>query len=215
MLYQILRLFSILLCKILFRVTVKGREAIPQKGGILLVSNHASYLDPILLGVVCPRPVHFFARADLFKKNFWFGGLIRALHAFPVDIHRPLDKDAIEKAIKKLKEGEVVVVYPEGTRSRDGALHRGQAGAGFFAVKAGVPVLPVYIRGAYAAFPPGAWVIRPQKISVHFGKILFFPPPTLRPEDVSSQKGHRQRFYQKIADQMMEAIREIKDLTET
>lgn len=213
MIYLLLRYFAMVLCKFLFRVRTSGREHIPRKGGVLLVSNHTSYLDPILLGVAYPRPLHFFARSELFE-NFWFGRLIRALHAFPVDTHRPLDKDAMERAIKRLKEGKAVVVYPEGTRSRDGLLHRGEAGAGFFAVKAGVPVLPVYLKGSYAAFPPGARMIRPKKISVHFGKALFFSPETHWRESASPQKGHRQRYYQKIADQMMEAIQKIKDLTD-
>ena len=211
MLYLVLRLFAVLLCSILFRIHVTGRENIPKQKGILLISNHASYLDPVILGVASLRPLYFFARANLFQ-NPVFGWLIRSLHAFPVHIER-LDKDAIERAIKELTEGKVVVVFPEGTRSRGGELRAGQAGAGFLAVKAKVPVLPVYLRGVYDAFPPGAKMIRPKKISVHFGKVLFFEPPL--PEEVPLRReGRRQAYYQKIADRMMEAIQEIKDLTE-
>lgn len=217
MLYPILRLLSVLLCKLFFRLRVTGKEFIPKEGGVLLVSNHASYLDPVVLGVAYPRSLWFFARSDLFKNPF-FGWLIRQLHAFPVQLHRPLDKDAIERAIKELREGKTVVVFPEGTRSRDGELHAGQAGVGLLAVKAGVPVLPVYLRGAYQAFPPGAQVFRPKKISVHFGTVLSFRPSSPQTEEkdaVPLRVGRRQIFYQKIADQMMEAIREIKNLTES
>jgi len=215
MLYLLLRLFALAPSKLLFRFHVTGREFIPKEGGVLIVSNHASYLDPIILGVAFPRPLYFFARSDLFHHPI-FGWLIRTLHAFPVHVDK-LDKDAIERAIKELMVGKTVVVFPEGTRSRTGALRPGQAGAGFFAVKAKVPVLPVYLRGAHEALPPGAKMIRPKKISIHFGKPLFFhdPPPSSRDKEGTLKKeGRRQLYYQRIADQMMEAIREIKDLTE-
>lgn len=208
MLYLILRPLAILLCKFLFRVHVTGREFIPKESGVLLVTNHASYLDPVILGVVCSRPLYFFAKAELFQNPI-FGGLIRSLHAFPVHINR-LDKDAIERAIQELTEGKAVLVFPEGTRSRDGELRPGQAGAGFLAVKAKVPVLPVYLRGAYEALPPGAKMIRPKKISVHFGEPLSFIPQDPK---VLAHEGRRQAYYQKIADQMMEAIREISEAT--
>ena len=216
MLYLILRLLAILLSKLFFRFHVTGREFIPREGGVLIVSNHASYLDPVILGVSFPRPLYFFARADLFKNRL-FGWLIRTLHAFPVHVDK-LDKDAIEHAIKELLVGKTVVVFPEGTRSRTGALRPGQAGAGFFAVKAKVPVLPVYLQGAYEALPPGTKMIRPQKISIHFGKPLFFhePPPYFQDKEGTLKKeGRRQMYYQRIADQMMAAIKEIKDLTES
>ena len=210
MLYLILRLFAVLLCKLLFRVRVTGRENIPRHGGVLLISNHASYLDPVILGVAFPRPLYFFARSDLFQHRA-FGWLIRTLHAFPVHIDK-LDKDAIEHAIQELTSGKTVVVFPEGTRSRTGALRSGQAGAGFLAVKAKVPVLPVYLRGAYDAFPPGAKMIRPKKISIHFGKPLSFHSHDH--DTTLAHHGRRQAYYQNIADQMMQSIEKIKDLTE-
>ena len=210
MLYSFLRQLAVFLCKIFFRIHVAGREYIPKEGGVLLVSNHVSYLDPVLLGVAFPRPLHFFARADLFDHRL-FGELIRTLHAFPVHIDK-LDKDAIEHAIKELTRGKTVVVFPEGTRSRTGALRPGQAGAGFLAVKAKVPVLPVYLRGTYEALPPGAKMIRPKKISVHFGEPLSFHPHNQ--DTALTHHGRRQAYYQKIADQMMESIKKIKDLTE-
>ena len=210
MLYLILRPFTFLLCKLFFRVRVTGRENIPRHGGVLLISNHASYLDPVLLGITFPRPLYFFARSDLFQHCI-FGWLIRTLHAFPVHIDK-LDKDAIEHAIKKLTRGKTVVVFPEGTRSRTGALRPGQAGAGFLAVKAKVPVLPVYLRGTYETLPPGARMIRPKKISVHFGEPLSFHP--YDQDTALTHHGRRQAYYQKIADQMMESIKKIKDLTE-
>ena len=210
MLYLILRPFAILLCKLFFRVRVTGRENIPRRGGVLLISNHASYLDPVLLGIVFPRPLYFFARSDLFQHRL-FGGLIRTLHAFPVHLHK-LDKDAIEHAVKELTRGKTVVVFPEGTRSRTGALRSGQAGAGFLAVKAKVSVLPVYLRGAYNAFPPGAKMIRPKKVSIHFGEPLSFHSHDH--DTTLAHHGRRQACYQRIADQMMEAIEKIKGLTE-
>ncbi len=179
----------------------------------MVVCNHASYLDPVVLGAAFPRPLYFFAKSELFENRL-FGWLISRLHAFPVRLEG-LDKDAIERAIQELRKGRILVVYPEGTRSRDGRLQRGQAGAGFFAVKAGVPVIPVYLRGSFEALPPGRGMIRPGKISVHVGKPMFFPPPESLPAGGSaSQKGWRQAYYQGIADRMMAALQEIKNLTE-
>ena len=218
MLYLILRFFGVFLFKLLFRFHVTGKNAIPGKGGILIVSNHVSYLDPLMLAAASPRPLYFFAKSGLFKNSL-FGWLIRMLHAFPVHQDR-LDKDAIERAIRELKKGKALVVFPEGTRSTDDRIHPGQAGAGFFAVKAGVPVLPVYLRGTYEALPPGRRMIRPKKVSIHFGKPLFFDPSASpsregTEEPTPKKAGRRQIYYQKIADQMMEAIQTIKHLTET
>lgn len=215
MFYLFLRSCSIPLLKLFFRFRVTGREAIPKKGGTLLVSNHASYLDPILLGVAVPRPLYFFAKERLFHLNPFFTWLIHSLHAFPVNPDK-LDKDALSRAIDILKKGKILVVYPEGTRSRDGKLQRGEAGAGFLAVRAGVPVIPVYLKGSYEALPPGARMIRPKSVSVHFGKALFFYPPASDEKDPHERNvGRRQIFYQAVADQMMAAIHKIKDLTES
>ena len=208
MLYFFLRLLAVLLFKTLFRIRVTGREKIP-KGGVLLVSNHTSHIDPVALGVAFPRPLYFFARWDLFSNPF-FGTLIQHLHAFPVHIGGR-DKDAIQGTIQKLREGKTVVLFPEGSRSRDGSFHRGQAGAGLIASKTGVPVLPAYIRGSHKVLPRGARMIRLGEVSVHFGKPLFFSPARDVPGDI--MKSHH-AYYQKISNQLMEAIREIKDLTE-
>lgn len=202
--------------KLLFRIEVTGREFIPRKGGLLLVSNHASYVDPVVLGVACPRPLYFFARWGLFQ-NPLFGALIRALHAFPVRVGRT-DKEAILESIEKLIEGKTVVLFPEGSRSWDGSLRQGHTGAGLLAVRSRVPVLPVYIQGSHEALPRGAKMIRPKKISVHFGKPLSFhhftEPPLGKGESSDKLLKSRHDTYQKIADQLMQAIRQIKDLTE-
>jgi len=206
MLYFFLRLLAILLFKFFFRFEVTGREYLPKKGGFLLVSNHASYLDPVALGIASSRPLYFFARWDLFKNPF-FGELLRALHAFPVRIGK-MDKRAIQESLEKLKEGRILVLFPEGTRAKDGSLRDGHVGAGFLAVRSGVPVVPAYLRGTFEAFPRGAKWIRFRKIFVHFGKPITFSggiPPLL--------EGHHV-FYQKVSDTLMGAIQELRDLTE-
>jgi len=207
MLYRFLLPFGILLCKLLFRLHATGKEAFPKEGGVLLVSNHVSYLDPVVLGIAAPRPLYFFAKSTLFKNRF-FAALIRSLHAFPVTLGKH-DKGAITQAIQELGAGKCVLMFPEGTRSRDGTLREGHSGAALIATRANVPILPVYVRGTREALPRGGRFIRPKKVSVHFGAPLFFKAPEILSETMSHQT-----YYKDITSKIMAAIQGIKNLTE-
>src|SRR5690554_4580945 len=119
--------------RLLFRTKVEGRENVPTEGGVLLVANHASYLDPPLLGGAVDRPVHFMAKAELFELPFLKWAMPR-VKAFPV--HRGgADRRAIRSAISLLQEGHVVGIFPEGGRTRDGKMMKFQRGAGLIAVR--------------------------------------------------------------------------------
>lgn len=150
----------------LFRVRVYGLARIPP-GGVLLACNHQSLFDPMLVGTIVRRPIHYMARRDLFK-NPLFGWLIRRLNTFPVDRWKA-DRAAIRTAVERLKAGHPVLVFPEGTRSRTGRPGVPSGGIRLIARMAGVPVVPVRIEGAFACWPPGKLLPRPGRMNILFG----------------------------------------------
>ncbi|MCW1928204.1 lysophospholipid acyltransferase family protein [Bhargavaea beijingensis] len=152
--------------KPLYRLDVKGTEHFPQEGGALVCANHISELDPPVVGITAPRPINFMAKAELFEAPI-LKNLLPNLHVFPVK--RGLsDRNAIRTAVSLLKGGQVVGMFPEGTRSKDGTLGQGMSGAGFFALKGGdAVVVPCAIIGPYRPF---------RKVKVRYGKPLDITP---------------------------------------
>ncbi|HEU4964703.1 MAG TPA: lysophospholipid acyltransferase family protein [Bacilli bacterium] len=140
--------------KVLHRWQVIGKENIPQDGAVLLVSNHISNLDPPLVGCGADRPVHFMAKAELFKVPI-FGRVIKDMNAFPVK-RGVGDRNALRHVIQLLEDGNVVGIFPEGTRNKTGTDAMGEAhsGAANFALKTGATVVPTAIVGTMEAFKP-------------------------------------------------------------
>ncbi len=172
-LYPFFRGMLTLLFRIFHRWDVHGAENIPLTGGCLIASNHASFMDPPAVGCASrKRMVRFMARDTLFKKGVgeW---LMKGLHAIPISRDRG-DVGALKRCIQFLRKGDCVAIFPEGTRSRDGSLGEAKAGIGFLIMSAGVPVVPVYIAGTFAAFPRGASWPRPYKVRVYIGKPIPF-----------------------------------------
>ena len=192
MLYRIVSLLAFIACKILFRCQVKGIENIPKRGGFILASNHVSYLDPVVLGAICPRRVNFMAKEELFCHPLisWF---LAQVGAFSVK-RDSADLSALKYALRCLKVGEALVLFPEGSRRFDSVSTEPYAGIGFLTAKLDVPVIPAYIEGTERALPRGAKFIRPAKISVHFGKQISI---------------ERRVPYQDIARHIMDNIRQI------
>lgn len=146
MLYTLAKSIFWLLFALVYRWDVRGLEHVPRGGPLLVVANHFSWLDPPLVGTVLPRKVHFMAKQELFRYPL-FGWLLRRLGAFPVRRGHP-DRQALRHSLDLLRRGEVVGLFPEGTRSR-GFLGPFEPGAGLLAVRSGAPVLPVAIDGPY------------------------------------------------------------------
>ena len=169
MLYCFVKTAAFVLCKILFRLSIRGSENLPKKEGFILASNHNSFLDPILLAASSRRRVSFMAKEELFS-NFFFGRFISSLGAFPINRDAP-GPGAIRAAIKRLKRHSGLVLFPQGTRQRSEDLSP-LPGVGFLAQNAGVSVVPAYIHGSDKAWPAQAKFIRLHKISVSFGKPL-------------------------------------------
>jgi len=192
MLYKILRFLAFLIFKVLFRLEVKGKEYIPKRGSFILASNHVSYLDPIVLGVACPRKLNFMAKQELFVAP-WFSHLLSKVGAFPIK-RDSADLSALKEAMRRLKSGKVLVLFPEGSRRFNAVSVEPQAGIGFLVAKLNVSVVPAWIKGTAVALPKGARSIKPVKISVYFGKQIFI---------------ERRMPYQEIAKTVMENIRHL------
>ena len=142
-----------------FPITVTGLENIPSTGGVILASNHASYLDPpVIAAAIKHRFMRFMARDTLFHHpvSNW---LFPKIGVVPLSREKG-DVAAIKNAIHMLKSGECVGLFPEGTRTLDGNIHEAKGGIGFLIAKASVPVIPVYIGGTFEAFPKGAKKIK-------------------------------------------------------
>lgn len=155
-----------LFAKLWFRFGWAGGEHMPMRGGALVVCNHQSHLDPVLVGIASPRPLSFLARHTLF---FWpLGWLIRSLGAVPID--RSSGRSGIKATLALLKAGEAVLMFPEGTRSSDGRLQPLQTGFCALARRSGVTIVPASIDGAFGAMPRGSIFPRPKTIRLVFGK---------------------------------------------
>ena len=149
--------------KPLYRIETIGQENIPKVGSVLLCSNHISNLDPIVVVTTTPRPVHFMAKEELFQVPV-IGKLFPHLNAFPVK-RGMSDREALRKGLAVLKEGEVLGLFPEGTRSKTGELGEGLAGAGFFATRSEALIVPCAVVGPYKAF---------NRLKVVYGKPVDF-----------------------------------------
>lgn len=152
---------------------VTGLEHVPASGPFLLVANHQSVLDPILIQTVCPRPVHTMAKSTQFAHPI-FAWLMPRLHSFPVRRYQ-VDPQAVRTALRLLAAGEPVGVYVEGERSWDGRLQPPRLGTLRLILKAGVPVVPCTIAGSYDVWPRWDRGIRRGDVHITFGEPLLFP----------------------------------------
>lgn len=146
MFYSIARELVRLVYHIVFHITVLGRENIPkEKGGYIIASNHVSNNDPPMVGITFHGKYNFMAKDELFHLNPIFTWLIRKLGAFPVK-RGAKDSSAIDNALESLKRGRIFIIFPEGTRSKDGELGRAKSGVTLIAAQAEAPVVPVFIK---------------------------------------------------------------------
>jgi 1-acyl-sn-glycerol-3-phosphate acyltransferase len=157
----------------MFDLKVYGIEHVPTSGGVLLLGNHLSFLDPPLVGTQLRRPASFLAKSELFDIPV-FGHIISRVNAFPVR-QGAGDIGAVRETIRRLKEGHVLTVFPEGSRSLDGELQPLAAGFTLIVRKVDVPVIPVAIDGSYQAWPRGKAIPQSAPVRVKFG-----PPMDLK-----------------------------------
>ncbi len=137
---------------LLFRGRVFGARHVPRRGGALLVCNHQSFLDPVIATLALPRECHYMARDTLFGKTALFDRVARSLNAFPIR-RGQADIGGIKETLRRLKQGELVTAFPEGTRTPDGRVQEIEPGVVVLARKAKVPIIPGMILGAFEAWP--------------------------------------------------------------
>jgi glycerol-3-phosphate dehydrogenase (NAD(P)+) len=154
-----------------FRMERIGREHVPASGPLIIASNHRSFMDPFVIGMMLRRPTYFVAKTELFR-NPVVAWLLSSLGAFPVERGQG-DRDAMITARAILERGDVVVIFPEGTRTRPGALGAPKRGVGRLALETGAPVVPVALIGTEAV--RRGWRIRPHKVRIRAGRPLCFP----------------------------------------
>lgn len=187
---------GLLLARPLFGFRVRGAEKVPRRGGLIIVCNHISEMDPPILGFAVPRTVSFMAKIELFRNRFG-RFLMEELKAFPVD-RSIADTGALRRAIEILKEGFTVVIFPEGTRSRDGRMLPGKPGISLIASASGAPVVPAFIWGT--DHPLRAFLRRGAPFSVDFGD----PIPSGKLSDIRKAEGAKA-----VADEIMRSIERI------
>jgi len=197
--YQCCKFGVWLLCHTYFRVTYRGRENLPGSGAALLACHHSSYIDPVVIGLGVPRIVSYLAREDLFRTPLKW--LIRHLFAYPIS-RDSSDLRAIKQAQKLLKEGSIVLLFPEGTRTDNGRVKEFKAGVGLVALRAQVPVVPVYVQGAYQLWPRRQKFPRPGRMRVYYG-------PPLLPADYAEEPRNRTGFT-RIARELEERVKNLE-----
>lgn len=167
-----------------FDIKVWGAETFPRTGGMLVVSNHQSMLDPVLLGFAIPRPLSYMAKSELFSVHKIFTWLIESLGAFPVR-QGGSAAGAIKETIDRLQEGRALNIFPEGARTRDGEPLPFQNGIALVVRKAKVPVVPVAIAGSFESYPIGTKIPLAQPIRIMYGPPLFLHD--LKPAEITAR----------------------------
>ncbi len=158
------------IAKTFFSYRVFGAENMIEEGPCIIAANHCSYLDPPLVGVAFRRGIHYLARKSLLDVPV-LGPILPELNVIPVD-QKNADRSALMGAIRVVRNGGAVLIFPEGTRSLDGQLQEAQPGIGMIAAKSGAPIVPVAIRGSFEILPRGAMIPKSGQISLSIGAPL-------------------------------------------
>ncbi|HXA42583.1 MAG TPA: lysophospholipid acyltransferase family protein [Candidatus Solibacter sp.] len=205
--YWLLRWFVQLVILLLVRghLHIEGSENVPKKGGLLVISNHIASADPPILGGKFPRPLHFMAKVEWFRKAF-VAFLARQFLCFPV-VRHTADRGALRYTLALLASGEAVCIYPEGTRAEDARIHEVEAGVGFVARRSGVPILPVAVWGTENVLPAKG-VHFPKAADCH---MVYGKPFNLPRADMDNLEASRYMM-SKVAEMLPVAYRGVFEL---
>lgn len=187
------------------RWKVYNRERVPRTGPVIMAANHASFLDPPLVGTALPRPINYLARQSLFRFPV-IGSVLRYWDAVPVD--RDSGVGGLKNILDRLLKGGAIIFFPEGTRSPDGNFLPARSGIGLAVIKSEAPVIPVRIFGSNLAFGRPHRFPRPRKVIVKFGNEIDFS--ALRAEASTAPKQRLKEIYQEVADRIMSEIGRLK-----
>jgi 1-acyl-sn-glycerol-3-phosphate acyltransferase len=194
-----------------FRWRVYNPERVPKSGPVILASNHASIIDPPLIGAGLHRSINYLARESLFRFPV-VGWVLRHWQSVPVDREGGGAK-GLRAILNRLLQGGAIILFPEGTRTRDGKLQPARSGIGLTVVKSEAPVVPVRVFGTFKAFNRFMRWPRPHRIEVKYGRPMRFEQ--LRAEAKNCSKERLKQIYQQIADEIMAEIAKLEPGAET
>ena len=189
-----------------FRWSVFNPERVPQTGAVILASNHASFLDPPLVGSGLNRPINYLARESLFRFP-GIGALLRSWSAVPVDRDGG-GAAGLRAILDRLPAGGGIVLFPEGTRTSDGRLQPAHPGIGLIVIKSQAPVVPVRTFGTFEAYGRNHKFPRPRRVAVKYGEPMRFE--NVRAEAKQCSKARLKEIYQQVADEIMAAIAKLE-----
>ena len=195
--YSAVRLLASGLFRVLTGWEVRGRENIPREGGVIVAANHISFWDPPLIGSALPREMHFLAKEELFRTPV-LGWAIRGVNSIPIR-RGVADLTGMARALEVLRVGEALLMFPEGSRMRDGELHPARPGVGMMAVHADVPIVPCYISGSGR---PRRWLVRRARVRIWFGRAWNW-------RDLAGHEGDLapgRALYQRVGDAVMREV---------
>lgn len=185
-------------------------ERVPRCGPVILASNHASHLDPPLVGAGVTRALNYLARESLFNLPI-SGWALRNVNAVPVD-RDGAGAAGLRAIFNRLREGGAILLFPEGTRTRDGNMQKSRSGVGLVVIKSTAPVVPVRVFGTYDAWNRHMKAPRPKAVSVKYGHPMQFE--LLRAEAKTCSKDRLKQIYQQASDEIMNAISALKPGTD-
>ena len=181
-------------------------EQVPLQGPVILAANHASYIDPPLIGSGLKRSINYLARDNLFRFPV-VGAILRSWQVVPVDRDGGGAR-GLKAILDRLLAGGAIIVFPEGTRTRDGQLQPARSGIGLTVIKSTAPVVPVRVFGTYNAYGRLLRVPRPYRVTVKYGQPMLFEE--LRAEAKTCSKTRLKEIYQQVADEIMAAIAKLE-----
>jgi len=195
-LYWFFRHTFFIFFRVFNRLKVIGHENVPGTGGVIVAANHASYLDPLVVGAALKRRATYMAKEGLFKIPA-IGEFVKSF-SFPVRRDRP-QPSTVKEAVRRLRKGDLIVMFPEGGRSVGGSMLDAKRGVAVIAALSRAPIIPALVSGTDASLPVGGKLLRPAKITVIFGK----------PLEVGSGETDRE-YQERICEDIMDTIRKLK-----
>lgn len=189
----------------LLGVEVHGREHIPQKGAVLIAANHMSFIDPPLMGYAAKRECFFLAKEELFGQSKFFHWLIAYYNAIPIKRGKAFDMHLFKKTYRLIRMGQVIILFPEGTRSLKGVFLPFKTGVGLLALRCNVPVVPAYIKNTCR--PVGEWITKRSQVKVYFAPALYPEGPSKDKEAYEEFTLRIEREVHRLADTAHDRIR--------